>query len=125
MPAFYRNQVNTLIDYLYYSHIHDARIKNFQYDFLNRTAIIETHNPIFNIKIKLTFNEVKELILVAGNEVGSCDTILSLTVEDECSPFPNGIYMRVRDIDNLIYLVFQMFSGDELHIISKGVCIES
>ena len=51
-------------------------------------------------------------------------TILSLTVEENFSYLQRHIQNYRESMDDFLYLLFQMFSGDEWHIVSGEVTVE-
>lgn len=87
--------------------------------------MIRAVNSIYGECINFFFNEVNNILFVSGNEMGSRETIISLTVEEDCSYRSIFTNMCSDCLSNSIYLLFQMFSGDELHILSKNVLIDS
>lgn len=124
MPRFDKFQIKELKDYLYKSNIHDGRFKYSHYDREKKMLSIDVINPIYNVEINFVFYGVKIIIPIIGNEQGSRETILSLTVEEDDYPHIDNCTEKCEgSIDNSLYLLFQMFSGDELHVISKGVFI--
>lgn len=124
VPQFDRSQMGELKDYLYHSDIHDAQIETFRYDREGRILTVETVNPIHNVRIDMIFKEVKVFLSISGNEFGRRETILSLTVEEDYSCLQNCAQVCGDCFDDSLYLLFQMFSGDELHIICEKVFIE-
>ncbi len=124
MPRFDWDKSKELKEFLHESCIHDSKVECMRYKFVEDSLIIEAFNPIFNVKIIFTFRNVKIALFVRGNGIGSCDTILSLTVEDDFSYLHNYILKHVEGAESHLYLLFQMFSGDELHILSKEVTAE-
>ena len=125
MPQFDRFQIEDLKDYLYHSGVHDAKIKTLKYDRERRNLTVEAVNPIHNVRIRMAFKEIKVILSNSGNELGCRETILSLSVEEDYSYFQNCAQVCGDCFDNSLYLLFQMFSGDELHIISEKVFIEN
>ena len=124
MPKFDRSQMQALKECLYNSYIHDAQIETLKYDRKNRILVIDTVNLIFKVKINLIFEGVKVFLSISGKEHGDCDTIISLTAEEDYSYLMNCTEVCGNCIEDSLYLVFQMLSGDELHIVSERVIIE-
>lgn len=124
MPLFNCFKVKELTNYLYYSHIHDSNLEEFMYDREHQILTIKTFNPINHIRIKMVFIEVRSFLSVSGNEFGSRVTINSLTVEDVHTFSQNNANISNDILGDSLYLLFQMFSNDELHIISNTVLIE-
>lgn len=125
MPKFTKLQTEKLKAYLYNSNIHDAKIETMSYDGEKRKLIIVAVNSILNDVITFVFEDVEIILYTIGNEIGSHKTIISLTVEEEYSYIKN--YIRIQNNSHLscIYMLFQMLSGDELHIVSTNVFIEN
>lgn len=124
MPRFDKNKIKEIKDFLYNSYVHDAKLENIEYNCREDTIKIELFNPIFNIKINLTSHNIGIALAIKGNEYGSRETILSLTVEEDFSYLQNYLPNHSEGIEDSLYLLFQMFSGDELHIVSREVSIE-
>lgn len=120
------NKCNTkeLIALLYNSSIHDAKIDSIIYEYGKEILKIEAINPIFNTKINLTFHDILIALAIKNNGFGSRETIISLTVEEDFSYLQEYLLKCDKNIDDSLYLLFQMFSGDELHIVSKKVIVE-
>lgn len=124
MPRFDKCHIKELQEILYYSHIHDAKLENVRYERGKDRLIVETFNPIFNVGLNLTFCDVGIVLAINGNELGRRETIISLTAEEDFSYFQKYIQQSSKSLENSLYLLFQMFSGDELHIVSKEVNVE-
>lgn len=124
MPRFDKCHIKELQEILYYSHIHDAKLESVRYERREDRLIVETFNPIFNIGLNLTFRDVGIALAINGNELGSRETIISLTVEEDFSYLQKYIQQYSKNLENSLYLLFQMFSGDELHIVFKEVNVE-
>jgi len=124
MPRFDKCHIKELQEILYYSHIHDAKLESVRYERREDRLIVETFNPIFNVGLNLTFRDVGIALAINGNELGSRETIISLTVEEDYSYLQKYIQQYSKSLENSLYLLFQMFSGDELHIVSKEVNVE-
>lgn len=125
MAYFNRAEIEALKGFIYahYS-IHDSNIEELIYDREQRTLTVEAVNHIFNERMKLIFGEVKVFLSISGNWQGNRDTILALVVEDDYLFLQNCKQVCGNCFDNSLYMVFQMFSGDELHIVSESVIIE-
>lgn len=125
MPRFNKNNINELKEFLYNSCAHDAKLKNAQYDYGADSLKIKLYNPIFNTKIDLTFLNIVTALSIKGEWSGNRETIISLTAEEDFSYLRNYLPKYSECINNSLYLLFQMFSGDELHIVSKEVIVET
>lgn len=125
MPKFDKKKQKRLKEFLYNKYIHDAKLENLMYKYGEDSIKIELCNPIFNVKIDFIFYGVELVLAIKGKECGNRETIISLTVEDDFSYLHNYIPKQNESIENHLYLVFQMFSGDELHIATKEVTVET
>ena len=123
MLIFDKSKTQEFKEFLYKSCVHDAVIKTIQYDIKKDQLKIELFNSSFNIKMDFTFYGIENTFSVKSNLFGSRETVNALVVE-EFSYLQK--YIPNYDLDNKdsIYLLFEMFSGDELHIVSKKVIIE-
>ena len=124
MPQFDRFHIKELKDFVYYSYIHDAKLESVTYEWSENTLNIKTFNPIFSVKMDLTFYDVGIVFATRGNGIGSRETIISLTAEEDCSYLQNCIPWNSKSPKDSLCLLFQMFSGDELHVVFEKVFIE-
>ena len=124
MPRFNKNNTKELKEFLYNSYCHDAKLKNVKYNCREDSIKIELFNPIFNVKIDLTFLNIGVALAIKGDWSGNRETIISLTVEEDFSYLQNYLLKYSEYIGDSLYLLFQMLSGDELHIVSKEVIVE-
>lgn len=124
MPRFDKNNTKELKEFLYNSCVHDAKFYNVGYECGEDSIIVELFHSFFNVTIKLIFRNIKITLAIKGKEHGSRETILSLTVEEDFSYLQNYIPNHCEGVEDSLYLLFQMFSGDELHIVSKEVIVE-
>lgn len=124
MPRYNKNNVIELKEYLCNSNVHDAKLKSIKYDCSEDSLKIELFNPIFNVNIDLTFLNIGITLTVKGEWSENRETIISLTTEEDFSYLHNHLLKRKECMEDSLYLLFQMFSGDELHIVSKEVIIE-
>lgn len=123
MLHFDKSKTKELEDYLYRSAIHDAVFKSSQYNTEKRMLSVEVFNPIYNIEIHFVFCDVKIVLFIPKNEIGSGKTINSLTVED-CVNMERLICDCNEKLGDALYLLFQMFSDDELHVVCEKLFIE-
>lgn len=124
MPRFNKNNTKELVELLYNSCVHDAKLETFQYNCRQDSIKIELLNPISRVKIELTFINIGIALTIKGEWSGSRETVISLTVEEDFSYLQNYILKHNEYKEDSLYLLFQMFSGDELHIVSKEVIVE-
>ena len=64
------------------------------------------------------------MFAIKGDWSENRETIISLTAEEDFSYLQNYNIKHSEYMEDSLYLLFQMFSGDELHIVSKEVIIE-
>ena len=100
MLRYNKNNIKELKEYLYNSYVHDAKLENIKYDCKEDSIKIELFNPIFNVKIDLTFLNIGTVLTIKGEWPGDRETIISLTVEEDFSYLQNyllkhGEYMEV------------------------------
>lgn len=124
MLKFCKDNVNELKTFLYHSNdTHDAEIKCVEYDMGKDALKIKLYNPIFKTTIDINFCDVGILFAVKGDWNGRRDTVLALAVEEDFSILQNDLIKQDR-LEDSLHLCFQMFSGEEWHIVSKDIEIE-
>lgn len=124
MPRYNKNNTKELKEFLCNSYVHDAKLEKVKYDCREDNIKIELFNPISDIKIDLTFLNIEIALAIKGEWSGNRDTIISLTVEEDFSYLQNYLLKHSEYMEDSLYLLFQMFSGDEVHIVSKEVIAE-
>lgn len=125
MKRFDKNNRNELKEYLYNSCVHDAILEKVEYGCNDDSVQIELYNPIFRFKINMTFRCMKVALAIKCAEFGCSSTVNSLTMEDDYSYLYTYISTRTEFSEGSFYLLFQMFSGDELHIVCEEVFVET
>ena len=85
MPRFDKHNAEELKVFLYNSYVHDAKLENIGYECGEDILKIELFNPIFDVKIDLTFYNVGLVLAIKGTEYGSHETLISLTMEEDFS----------------------------------------
>lgn len=123
MPRYDKNNADELKALLYNSCVHDAKLENAEHDFREDSIKIKLFNPISGVKINFTFLNIGIALTIKGDWHGERATIVSLTVEENFSYLQKYLPEHGKYLDSL-YLLFQTFSGDELHIVSKEVIVE-
>ena len=124
MPRFDKNNIGELKEFIYKSCPHDATVEIVKCSCKGNSIEIELYNTFFNVGMNLIFRNVEIALAVKGKEYGSSETILSLTAEEDFTYLKKYLSDCDESVDSNLYLLFQMFSGDELHIVSKEVIIE-
>lgn len=121
---FDKSNTDDLKIFLFNSCIQDAKLEGVSYESGEGCLKIRIYNPIFSTKLELTFCEVGSVLAIRGNEFENREKIISLTVEEDYSYLKNWLPDCDEKNKDSIYLMFQMFSGDELHIVSRNVVFE-
>ena len=124
MLAFEKSNANLLKELLYRSYVHDAKLESIRYDSEDKCIKIALTNSTFGVAYDLTFKNVEIALAIKGKEYGSSETLVSLTVEKDFSYLQVYIPKCGAFAQDSLYLLFQMFSGDELHIVAQEVLIE-
>ena len=124
MARFNKNNEKELKEFLYNNYIHDSKLEKFYYDCNEDSIQIELWNPIFGGQINLAFFNISIVLARKGDWIGDRTTILSLTVEEDFSQLQNSNLDNNEYKENSLYLMFQTFSGAELHIVSKEVLVD-
>ena len=124
MPRYSKNNIKELKKFLYNSYVHDAKLENIKYDCKEDSIKIELFNSIYDVKIALTFLNIRFSLTIKGEWSEDHETIISLSVEEDFSYLQNYFLMHREFTEDSLYLLFQMFSGDELHIVSKELIVE-
>lgn len=124
MPRYKKNNIKELKEFLYNSYAHDAKLKNINYDCSEGNIKIELFNPIFDVKTDLTFLDIGIMLTVKGDWSENRETVISLTAEEDFSYLQNYLIKHSECMEDSLYMLFQMLSGDELHIVSKEVIVE-
>lgn len=128
MTKFDKSKIEELKEFLYHIDSHDAEIMNSKYDVKNGIYCINLYNPIvkstmhfvfYDVKIAMFFKDYNHELLFGDNE-----KIYSLSVEEDSSLFKNNPNLSNDYYDDTLYLLFEMFSGDALHIVSKEVLVD-
>lgn len=124
MPRFDKTNIDGLKKSIYNTYAHDARVKGMEYQWGEDCLKIRLWNPIFYVKADLIFHNIEIVFAKKGREYGSRETVVSLTVEDDFSELLANCPNCGPCLEDTIYLLFQMFSGEELHIAAKEVTVE-
>ncbi len=115
-----------LQEFLVESSVHDAYYEEFLYNWEDKKLFVSLYNSINNKKIDMVFEGISILITTNLDIWGTNNTLLSLTVEDDALPiqsFLEKINGDNKSFYNSLYVVFQNFSGNEMHIICEKVYI--
>ncbi len=127
MKYFTNRDKSELKDYLYYGHAHDATIETIEYIFkdeYNKDRLnINTINTYDKIRVRYIIKDLESVFTIKKHELEDNDVILGVYVEDNISNLND--YYKNYDLkcDEYLYLVIQMKSFDELHIICREIYI--
>lgn len=111
-------------DYLYKSAVHDSHFKDIVYDPLQHIVKVVLFNPILGKTITINFLKVKLLLSISDNKWGADQSISSLTLESIEQASVTFPMVNKRDLERNVYLLFQLFSGNEIHIIAEYVSFD-
>ena len=117
MPIFDSTNKNNLKEYLTVINTHDARFARFDFQKKENTLFIQTTNPVWGGQLSFEFQKVSAIHFTAGAEIGDPDEIIGVTIEDSC---PSAKTVP----ENTLCLLFELFSGDEIYIVSKRIVIQ-
>ena len=124
MQEYGKSDLGELKQLLYSTHAHDAVLEIVEHIWAEDRIRIQLFNPIFHEKIDLTLSGVETVFAWKGSEYGSRETVLSLTIEEDFSYLETHLPKHSQLFEDTVYLLFQMFSGDELHIAAKKVMVQ-
>lgn len=124
MPSFDKRRIRELKEYLYYSYLHDTKLNSVRYEQGENSICIKVLNPTSNVEIDLTFYDIKIVLAIGGYALGGHETIIMLTAEEDVSYLQNYTQQNCKCFEDSLYILFQMLSGGELHIVSREVVIE-
>lgn len=113
---FNYTQQKELRDFLYRDDIHDAFFRKITYNAEKKELCIELR------KISIIFLGIKKMVFKNDNRWGTNETISSLTIEDCYDTL--CLEDQVLDPQKHIYSLFQLFSGNEIHILSEEIAFE-
>lgn len=108
-------------DYLYISAVHDSQFKDIVYDPSQHIVKVVLFNPILEKMITINFLNVRLLLSISDDKWGIDQSISSLTIEDIEQATVTFPKVNKRDLEGGIYLLFQLFSGNEIHVIAEYV----
>ena len=127
MKYFNSHYVEELKDYLYHGHGHDATIVKIEYllkdEYNKDKLIIDTYNTYDKVRVGYVFREIQTMVFCKGSVCGEKDIILGITIEDDMSYFKSRFNSNEISLDGCLYLVLQMKTFDEIHIICREMYI--
>lgn len=128
MIRFDKSKMDELKEFLYHSDSHDAEIKNSKYDMENKIYYINLYNSILNVEMNFIFYNVKIVMFFKdynyGQLSGYSDQIYCLSVEENYSLFKSNPNLHDDYYNDTLYLLFETFSGDALHVVCNEVSID-
>ncbi|MBR1772080.1 MAG: hypothetical protein IJ747_08635 [Lachnospiraceae bacterium] len=122
MVLFNKAKEADLKEYIYNSNLHDAIIMDSHYDRIKKELKLMIKSSISGKDIGVIFSGVDVLISISGTAYGERNVILSATIEEDFSPLGKCFPADREHNSDSIYMLFQMFSEDELHIVAKEIC---
>lgn len=123
MLRFNRENRDALKLFIYNSHIHDAEITETSYTHGDHSITISAYNEYYGDRYSFTFRNVR-LFLITNAEPERGNVIISLTAEGDLSYLRERVPSSSRWGNMPLYLLFQMLSGDEFHILADEVLVE-
>lgn len=124
MHRFRFAQEKELKEYIYFSSIHDSEIKDIQYDICKSALTLMISNPIDKVSCRMTFAGIKRMFFLNENRWGDDNSVSSLTLEEDHTPIEAFGEPETERDEKSLYFVFQMFSGNELHILTDELLVE-
>lgn len=124
MPCFHRLETEQTISFLRASSIHDSRFEKIQIDNERRFLKTTTFNPIDKVKMEMVFSDVILLLSINDNKWGEDASIIDLTINEDYSFAENLLPEQHALKNDYFHFVFQMFSGNEIHILSSELVVK-
>lgn len=121
MDVYTKENAKELVHYLRASFFHDASFAELSYSKEHKNLTVQLVNDIYNKTICLMCKGVHIFLSIDSDRWGKDETILGLTVADDYLLFSTFLLQYELNIDNSIHLCFQMFSGNEIHIVCEEV----
>ena len=118
---FNKKSFKKLKEHIYSSCIHDAVVQSIEYNHNEKILIIDAENSFFNTEFRIIFSDIECLLSIKGRQFGNDKSIISFTAEDDFSYLYNYLNSHVAFDENNVYILIQMLSGSELHILSQEV----
>ena len=125
MTEYDVSRINDLREILYNSNAHDSIIYKYEYCWSEDKIRIILINEFFHEKIELIFAGIETTFVIKKKEFGSREAVVSLTVEDDLSYLYTYYSQKHISENKYIYIVLQMFSMDEIHIVSNKISVET
>ena len=123
MENFNKQNVENLKTFLFSSYVHDSKIEFVLYS--RNSMTLKIKNEHYKVEYVFVFSTMEGAVFQKGNEDRCVDTIYSLTVEDNFAPLFTVLPMATKTKDGLLYVLVEMLSGNQLHIIFNDVRIST
>ena len=122
METFDKHQKDALKKLMISSYIHDAKIQYTHFCPQKKSFTIKAVNNYYNIAYSLCFESVHALFYYSNNSAfGDSESILGVEIDEYNSQeYKHGFGKCYEDS---LHITFQMFSLDELHVVSKTVTV--
>ena len=125
MQRFDRNHVKEIKKLLFNSYVHDAQLVQIEHNWEEDILIIELQNSIYDVKMKLFFQELALCLSIKSDTINKCKAVNFLILEDDFS-YLHKIAPKCNLQDGeALYFMLQLFSGEEYHIVCKAWLMET
>lgn len=101
--------------------IHDGKITKIKSGIYNKEWSITIENEYTSSTIEILFKGVTMFTSVGTGKWGNDYSISSLTLEEPEEMLKHTLEVEMIDLSEALYLVFQLFSGDEIRIVCQNV----
>ena len=125
MRVFNRLNRQEFEEFLLLSYVHDSRIQTIEVDISKRTIKIVLVNRYDCVGYSFCFREVSAAYGFEGEWIGEKDMVLGVVLEDQIPVESLKSFLHKEISEDEFHLLFQLFSGSEIHIISSEVGVES
>ena len=107
-------------NFIFYSHIHDSRVKTIPNE---KSIVLKIHNEHFGIEYEFIFSEIEAILFLKADTHRPSDTVYAFSLEEDFSLLPNCIPIQKERSKDLLYILIEMLSGDTFHIVSKTILV--
>ena len=122
---FSNSNRNEFENWLSLGYVHDSIVTEYFYEIKSKTLHITLVNAHSNTKMDFNFEDIRFLSIINKNEFGNSEEVLVGVLENDYSFLEDKLNVKESSyIENSLYLVFQMFSMDELHILFESVLLD-
>ena len=104
--------------------VHDAEIQEYIHNVVTGEISFSTTNKYTKINMHWRVLGVSVVVWTSGPEIGQNGSINYAGVEEDYSCPVRYSTFENDDLHDCVYMLFEMFSGDQLHIVSEEVFVE-